>query len=70
MRVNAIAPGAILWPESGGNAKAQEILLERTALKRRGEPADIAEAAVFLLSTSNYTTGEVLRVDGGRWLTL
>ena len=70
VRVNAIAPGAILWPESGGNSKAQEILLERTALKRRGEPADIAEAAVFLLSTSNYTTGEVLRVDGGRWLTL
>ncbi len=70
VRVNAIAPGAILWPESGDDAAAQQARIDSTALKRTGTPEDIAEAAAFLLQQSHYTTGQVLRIDGGRWLTI
>ena len=70
VRVNAIAPGAILWPESSTSQPLQEALIARTTLKRCGNPADIAEAAVFLLSQAGYTSGQILRVDGGRWLTI
>lgn len=69
VRVNAIAPGAILWPESGDDAPKKTII-ERTALKRTGTSDEIAEAAAFLLGRASYTTGQVLRVDGGRWLTI
>ena len=69
IRVNAIAPGAILWPESDDDSPKQT-LIDRTALKRTGTPEEIAEAAVFLLGRASYTTGQVLRVDGGRWLTI
>ena len=68
VRVNAIAPGAILWPQSGGNPEMKENMIARTPLKRIGTPEEIAEAAVFLLSGAGYTTGQILRVDGGRWL--
>ena len=68
VRVNAIAPGAILWPESGGKLAAKDELIARTPLKRSGTPEEIAEAAVFLIKHSQFTTGEILRVDGGRWL--
>ena len=70
MRVNAIAPGAILWPETTEDPDLQHTTLARTALRRTGTPAEIAEAAVFLLDAASYTTGQVLRVDGGRWLTI
>lgn len=68
VRVNAIAPGAILWPQSGGNPAMKEELIARTPLSRMGTPEEIAEAALFLLSGAGYTTGHILRVDGGRWL--
>lgn len=68
VRVNAIAPGAILWPQSGGNPAMKDALIARTPLKRMGTPEEIAEAALFLLSSAGYTTGHILRVDGGRWL--
>ncbi len=68
VRVNAIAPGAILWPQSGGKPEIKEKMIARTPLKRLGTPEEIAEAAVFLLSGAGYTTGQILRVDGGRWL--
>lgn len=70
VRVNAIAPGAILWPETTEDPDLQHTTLARTALRRTGTPAEIAEAAVFLLDAASYTTGQVLRVDGGRWLTI
>jgi pteridine reductase len=70
VRVNAIAPGAILWPEADDDAEQREAILARTALGRTGTAAEIAEAAVFLLDAASYTTGQVLRVDGGRWLTI
>ena len=71
VRVNAIAPGAILWPESadgaGKDAAAQQALLGRTPLGRTGTPDEIAGVAAWLLSdASAYVTGQTLRVDGGR----
>jgi len=67
VRVNAVAPGAILWPE-GMEQEAKELVLERTALKRTGSPEDIAKAVVYLVRDAQYTTGQVLAVDGGRTL--
>ena len=67
VRVNAVAPGAILWPE-GLDAASQQEIIGRTALKRRGEPEDIARAVLYLVRDAAYTTGQVLAVDGGRSL--
>jgi pteridine reductase len=67
VRVNGVAPGAILWPEQSSESDNQDIL-QRVALKRRGEPADIAKAVLFLIKDANYITGQILTVDGGRTL--
>lgn len=69
VRVNGIAPGAILWPQ-GGNSDAQDQVLARTALKRVGDPADICKAALYLIEQAPYVTGQVIAVDGGRSLNL
>jgi len=66
VRVNAVAPGAILWPGQGGSAPEAEIIVDATALKRTGDPSDIAGAVAFLLRDGGFITGQVLRVDGGR----
>lgn len=68
VRVNAVAPGAILWPEQGLDEAAQVSILARTALKRQGKPKDIAGAVLFLIRDAEYITGQVLSVDGGRSL--
>lgn len=68
VRVNAVAPGAILWPDSGKSDEAKAAMLARTPLARIGETADIAEAVRWLLRDARYTTGQVVRVDGGRLL--
>ncbi|MGV8943907.1 pteridine reductase [Thermomonas sp.] len=68
VRVNAIAPGAILWPEHGGDAVAQSAMLARTPLSRLGSPEEIAAAVAWLLGDASYVTGETLHVDGGRHL--
>ncbi|MDH5485322.1 MAG: pteridine reductase [Gammaproteobacteria bacterium] len=70
VRVNGVAPGAILWPESELDAETQTFILERTALKRQGEPHDIAAAVRFLISEANYITGQVIPVCGGRSLNI
>lgn len=70
VRVNAVAPGAILWPESGKPEEAAEALIAKTPLARKGEPADVAEAVRWLLIDAHYTTGQVIRVDGGRALSI
>ena len=67
VRVNGIAPGAILWPESGDSKNYQQAVLESVPLRRMGDPRDIADTALFL-ATSDYITGEIIRVDGGRML--
>ncbi len=67
VRVNAIAPGPILWPEDGAfDAAAQANVISRTLLKRGGDPADIARTVRFLLADAPYVTGQILAVDGGR----
>ena len=68
VRVNAVAPGAILWPEQGMPVDKQQALLERTALKRIGSPEDIAKAVLYLVRDAPYVTGQILTVDGGRVL--
>ncbi|WP_446808748.1 pteridine reductase [Methylomonas sp. 2BW1-5-20] len=68
VRVNAVAPGAILWPELGIAVQEQAEILQRVALQRCGEASDIAAAVRFLADDAAYTTGQVLNVDGGRTL--
>ena len=70
VRVNGIAPGAILWPgdDNAVSAQQQQAIIEQVPLKRRGTPQAIADTALFL-ATNDYITGEIIRVDGGRLLT-
>lgn len=68
VRVNAVAPGAILWPEEGKSDAAKSAILARTPLARTGTPEDIADAVHWLIAGAGFTTGEVLRVTGGRGL--
>jgi pteridine reductase len=70
VRVNAIAPGNIVWSTNPEKAETLDIVTDRTALKRQGEPTDIARTVSFLLLDAPYITGQVLRVDGGRWLNI
>lgn len=63
IRVNAVAPGAILWEEST-DAKTQRQVLAQVPMKRAGRPDDIAAAVVFL-AEQDYITAQSLRVDGG-----
>ncbi|MCD6038981.1 MAG: fabG 3 [Gammaproteobacteria bacterium] len=70
VRVNSVSPGEILWPE-GENSLSIEIkqkILDRIALKRHGEPTEIAKAVLFLVRDGDYITGHDLVVDGGRLL--
>ncbi len=66
VRVNAIAPGAILWAENADSPATQQAILDRIPLGRRGDPDDIARAVVFLIRDGTYINGQVLAVDGGR----
>jgi pteridine reductase len=68
VRVNGVAPGAILWPEAELDADAKQEILSRTALKRAGAPDDIARTVLFLYRDAPYITGQILAVDGGRTL--
>ncbi len=66
IRVNAVAPGAILWPENNMDELARQRILSRTSLKHIGDPSDIATTIRFLVSEAHYITGQVIAVDGGR----
>jgi len=68
VRVNGIAPGAIMWPEAEHYESLHQEIISRTALKREGAPKDIADAALFLINQANYVTGQIIAVDGGRTL--
>jgi pteridine reductase len=65
-RVNAVAPGAILWPESGSGEHAHSAVLAQIPMRRSGDPADIAQAVLFLIRDAPYVTGQIIKVDGGR----
>ncbi|MCL7715040.1 pteridine reductase [Stenotrophomonas mori] len=69
VRVNAVAPGAILWPEQGKSEQAKQVLMARTPMARIGTPHEIAAAVRWLLDDAGYITGQTLRLDGGRTLT-
>jgi pteridine reductase len=66
IRVNGIAPGSILWPEGGMEKEEKKKILSRTALKRLGNPEDIARTILFLIQDADYITGQIIAVDGGR----
>lgn len=66
VRVNAIAPGAMAWPESGTSNAEKDAILARTPLARAGSVNDIATTVRWLLLDGGYVTGQVIRVDGGR----
>ena len=68
VRVNAVSPGAILWPEDGGDDAARQAMLQRTPLARTGTPEEVAEAVRWLLQDATYCTGQVIHLDGGRRL--
>ena len=70
IRVNSVAPGAILWPEQGGATEkhTQQQLLAKIPLARTGLPTDIADTVLFLLRDAPYITGQIITVDGGRSL--
>ncbi len=69
VRVNGIAPGAILWPDGNDDydEDRREALIRQIPLGRTGAPANIAQTALFL-ATNDYITGEIVHVDGGRLL--
>jgi len=66
VRVNGIAPGPVLWPEQGMDQELQHEIIGKTALKRQGNPQDIARTALFLAKDAPYITGQIIAVDGGR----
>ena len=68
VRVNAVAPGAIEWPQSQSDFSPAEraAIIDHTLLKRVGSPADIARTVKFLVFDAPYVTGQVINVDGGR----
>jgi pteridine reductase len=74
VRVNGVAPGAILWPEdntpSAIASNTQQQILASVPLARSGSPEDIARTVAFLIEDAPYITGQIIAVDGGRTHTL
>lgn len=70
VRVNAVAPGVVAFPERGyeSDAAAQAAYLKDIPLGRAGTPQDAAEATRWLIEDATYCTGQVIKPDGGRWL--
>jgi len=68
VRVNGVAPGAIIWPEdeAWSDELSRQRIINSTLLKRVGEPEDIAKAVHFLIADAPYITGQIIAVDGGR----
>lgn len=66
VRVNAVAPGAILWPQNNDDELAHQRIISNTPLKRTGTPEEVAEAVLFLVERAGFTSGHILPVDGGR----
>ena len=71
IRVNAVAPGPIEWPDDGQiTPEERERILEHVPLKREGGTAQIAEAVKYLVCDANFVTGQTINVDGGRSIAL
>lgn len=69
VRVNAVSPGIVLWPEGENKLSEEEKqkIIARTALSREGSPHDIAQTVLFLVRDADYISGQVINVDGGRF---
>lgn len=65
VRVNGIAPGAILWPETALGDEQKSEILKHIPLQQLGSEKDIAQGIEYLLN-ANYVTGQILAIDGGR----
>ncbi len=72
VRVNAVAPGVIVWPESADwmDEEQRRKIVAHTLLKREGDPDDIAKTVAFLIQDAPYITGQIIAVDGGRSINL
>lgn len=71
VRVNAVAPGPILWPDDEQfDELSRQRIVSQTPLKREGTPDDIARAVHFLLVDASYVTGMTIAVDGGRHIAI
>ncbi len=72
VRVNGVSPGPILWPDMAiwKSPKTRKKIVDRTLLKRVGEPDDIARTVEFLIASAPYVTGQIIAVDGGRGISL
>ena len=68
VRVNAIAPGNVLWSTNPVKAETAQMVEQRTTLARQGTPGEIAAAVLYLLRDASYCSGVLLPVDGGRLL--
>jgi pteridine reductase len=71
VRVNGVAPGAIVWPEDGSwDDLTRQRIVSHTLLRRTGEPDDVARAVYYLIAEAPYVTGQIIAVDGGRSINL
>lgn len=66
VRVNGVAPGAILWPETEMDDATRESIIKQVPLARSGQPADVAGCVLYLVRDARYVTGQIIAVDGGR----
>lgn len=66
VRVNGVAPGAILWPEDDMSEDTKSSILRQIPLGRPGAPEDIATCILYLVRDAGYVTGQIIAVDGGR----
>jgi len=66
VRVNGVAPGAILWPDGGISDRMRDSVLKQIPMRRVGEPDDIATCVLYLVRDAHYVTGQIIAVDGGR----
>jgi pteridine reductase len=70
VRVNGVAPGAVMWPSDGKSYDDQQAVMARTPLGRAGTPEDVASAVLWLLRDAPFVTGQIIRVDGGRSISI
>jgi pteridine reductase len=66
IRVNGVAPGAILWPDDDMSDDVKRKIVRRIPLARTGDPEDVARTILFLVRDAPYITGQIIAVDGGR----
>jgi pteridine reductase len=66
IRVNGVAPGAIMWPEAGLSEQAKATILRQVPAGRPGDASDVAGCVLYLVRDATYVTGQIIAVDGGR----